>query len=45
MIMKGKVKRILWTTPKKMLEENGIELFTYTAKGFKSQHAIFTGKI
>lgn len=29
---------------KKMLEENGIELFTYTSKGFKSQHAIFTGK-
>lgn len=29
---------------KEMLEENNIELFTYTSKGLKTQHAIFTEK-
>lgn len=28
----------------KMLEENNIELFTYTCRGLKAQHAIFTEK-
>lgn len=29
---------------KEMLEENNIELYTYTAQGLKTQHAIFTEK-
>lgn len=29
---------------KEMLEENNIKLFTYTSKGLKTQHAIFTEK-